>query len=65
MTAPTPQRDGRSGRVAGSGAVPPGQMTKWLYKSVLHSDLDDPHLGLGEFLFARYPFAKEESRKGG
>jgi hypothetical protein len=35
-------------------------VTKLVYKEVLHVDLDDPYLGLGEVLFATYPFAKED-----
>jgi hypothetical protein len=42
------------------GSVPPDQIVKWLYKDVLHADLDDPYLGLGETLFKNYPFAGEE-----
>jgi hypothetical protein len=34
----------------------PDQLTKWLYKEVLHADLADPYLGLGDVLFANYPF---------
>lgn len=40
----------------------PAEVTKWLYKEVLHSDLDDPYLGLGEALFSNYPFAGEDAR---
>jgi len=36
--------------------VSPGDITKWLYREVLHADLDDPYLGLGKTLFASYPF---------
>jgi hypothetical protein len=36
--------------------VQPAQVTKWLYREVLHADLDDPYLGLGNVLFANYPF---------
>lgn len=39
----------------------PAQITKWLYKEVLHADLDDPYLGLGEKLFANYPFSEEDA----
>jgi hypothetical protein len=38
----------------------PEKLTKWLYKEVLHADLDDPYLGLGQVLFANYPFARED-----
>jgi hypothetical protein len=33
-------------------AVKPQQLTKWLYKDVLHADLDDPYLGTSELVFA-------------
>jgi hypothetical protein len=36
--------------------VRPEAITKWLYRDVLHADLDDPYLGLGSVLFANYPF---------
>jgi len=36
--------------------VRPKTITKWLYRDVLHADLDDPYLGLGNVLFANYPF---------
>jgi hypothetical protein len=45
------------------GMVPPDQIVKWLYKDVLHADLDDPYLGLGETLFKNYPFAAEERNR--
>jgi hypothetical protein len=48
--------------LAGAGAVKPQGIVKWLYKEVLHADLDDPYLGLGNVLFAHYPFAKEDRR---
>jgi hypothetical protein len=41
----------------------PEKITKWLYKEVLHADLDDPYLGLGNVLFANYPFTKEDKTK--
>ncbi len=34
----------------------PEQITRWLYREVLHADLDDPYLGLGKVLFDDYPF---------
>jgi hypothetical protein len=43
------------------GLVRPDQVTRPIYKDVLHADLDDPYLGLGEVLFASYPFAKEDA----
>ena len=39
-----------------AGLVPPEKVVKWLYRDVLHADLDDPYLGLGTMLFADYPF---------
>lgn len=50
-------------KIAEIGAVKPQQMVKWLYQDVLHVDLDDPYLGLGEMLFKDYPFANEEARR--
>lgn len=44
-----------------SGLVRPQQVTRPIYKDVLHADLDDPYLGLGKVLFTRYPFAKEDA----
>ncbi|MBW3541776.1 MAG: hypothetical protein KY476_16030 [Planctomycetes bacterium] len=36
----------------------PADMTRWLYKDVLETDLDDPYLGLRKVLFASEPFQK-------
>ena len=47
--------------LAKSGLVKPENVSKPIYKDVLHADLDDPYLGLGEVLFASYPFAKEDA----
>jgi hypothetical protein len=47
-------------KLAAAGPVRPASVTKWMYKEVLHADLDDPYLGLGNLLFASYPFAKED-----
>ncbi len=49
-------------KLASDGLVPPEKITKWLYREVLHADLDDPYLGLGELLFADYPFRDEDAR---
>ncbi len=43
-----------------AGSVQPRSVTKKLYKDILHSDLDDPYLGLGRTLFAGYPFSRED-----
>jgi hypothetical protein len=42
--------------LAATTPVAPGKITKRIYKDILHSDLDDPYLGLGKTLFAGYPF---------
>ncbi|MFT5524783.1 MAG: hypothetical protein ACI9HK_002745, partial [Pirellulaceae bacterium] len=42
--------------LAKQGLVKPEHVTKWLYREVLHADLDDPYLGLGKLLFDSYPF---------
>jgi hypothetical protein len=47
-----------------AGLVKPEKVTQPIYKEVLHADLDDPYLGLGEILFAKYPFAKEDGAHG-
>jgi hypothetical protein len=46
--------------LAKAGTVRPKDVTRWLYKEVLHADLDDPYLGLGEVLNKNYPFADED-----
>jgi hypothetical protein len=43
----------------GSVQVVPEQIKKWLYKEVLHSDLDDPYLGLGSVLLGDDIFREE------
>jgi hypothetical protein len=45
--------------VSANGARP-AELTRWLYREVLRSDLDDPYLGLGHLLMSQYPFAREE-----
>ncbi len=42
------------------GIVQPNDLKKWLFKDVLHADLDDPLLGLGPILNENYPFADED-----
>ncbi len=39
-------------RFATSDLVRPEQIKRWLYRDVLHADIDDPHLGLGDDFFA-------------
>lgn len=36
----------------------PQTINKRIYREVLHTDLDDPYLGMGPELFASYPFEK-------
>ena len=48
--------------LATAGLVAPDEIKGWLYREVLHADLDDPWLGLGPALFANYPFAEEDAR---
>jgi hypothetical protein len=43
-------------RLAQNPNAKPDDIMHWLYKDVLHADLDDPYLGLGPVLFASYPF---------
>ena len=43
------------------GLTTPRDMHKWLYREVLHADLDDPYMGLGKVLFENYPFIREDA----
>ncbi|WP_143392871.1 hypothetical protein [Fimbriiglobus ruber] len=43
-----------------SNPVKPNDIKSWLFKEVLHADLDDPMLGLGPLLSQNYPFASED-----
>jgi len=36
--------------------ITPTELMDWLYREVLHADLEDPYLGLKHVLFDRYPF---------
>lgn len=45
-------------KLAQAGLVRPATLVRWLYREVLHADLDDPYLGLGPMLErAEAPFA--------
>lgn len=44
--------------LARSGRVPYATLSRAVYRDVLHLDLDDPWLGLGDLLFSTYPFEK-------
>jgi hypothetical protein len=37
----------------------PNQIKNWLYREVLHADLDDPYLGLGPLLSSNNPFDEQ------
>ncbi len=37
----------------------PDDVTKQLYREILHADIDDPYLGLGKTLFQDYPFRED------
>jgi hypothetical protein len=39
-----------------ASASTPSDLTSWLYKDVLHTDINDPYLGLKETLSQTYPF---------
>jgi hypothetical protein len=41
--------------------VTPDAISKWLYREVLGTDLDDPYLGLKDVLFKNYPFVEEDA----
>jgi hypothetical protein len=45
-----------------SAKLKPAQFTRWLYKDVLHADIDDPYLGLKDTLTATYPFKQADLR---
>ena len=47
-------------RLADTTLVRPDQMKRWLYKEVLHADLDDPYLGLGDALFGDDVFGPDQ-----
>lgn len=42
--------------LSSAGGVTPDLMKKWLYREVLHADLDDPYLGVDKALSGSYPF---------
>ena len=44
--------------LAEEGVHTPESLTKRIYREVLDADLDDPYLGLGDALFATYPFRR-------
>jgi len=47
-------------RLAQPTSVRPVQIKRWLYKEVLHADLDDPYLGLGDALFGDDVFGEDQ-----
>lgn len=46
-------------RLADAAVIRPEQIKRWLYKEVLHADLDDPYLGLGDTLIGDDVFGEE------
>jgi hypothetical protein len=47
-------------RLAQANWTSPQSLTKWLYREVLNTDLDDPYLGMKDLLFANYPFTEDD-----
>src|SRR5207253_6991786 len=47
-------------RLADAGPVRPEQIKIWLYREVLHADLEDPYLGLGDALIGDDVFRDQE-----
>ncbi len=43
-------------RLMQANTVDPSEITSWLYRDVLHADINDPLMGLGPVLTATYPF---------
>lgn len=50
-------------RLASNLSSKPADIEKWLYKEVLHADLDDPFLGLSPLLSSDAPFVEYTSRE--
>ena len=48
------------GYLDGAGLVTPDSLRDWLFREVLHVDLKDPHLGLGDLLLDSDPFEKRD-----
>jgi hypothetical protein len=54
------QRRGQIHRIlANRPNAKPDDVTKEIYRDVLHADIDDPYLGLQETLFRDYPFQED------
>ena len=56
----THRRQQIHGYILQKGLTTPDEMHKWLYREVLHADLDDPYMGLRDILFENYPFQVED-----
>lgn len=52
----TKMREAIHSRLSMAPRLRPKNVTRWLYREVLHADLDDPYLGLEPVLFSSYPF---------
>ncbi len=50
----------RDSLVKTNRTLKPDDMKGWLYREVLHADLDDPYLGFDRILTQTYPFANED-----
>ena len=48
-------------KLASRNIARPTEISHWLYKNVLHADIDDPYLGLSPVLFSAWPFDKNKS----
>lgn len=51
-------------RLASVASVKPNQISHWLYREVLHADIDDPYLGLSPVLFSAWPFSESPAKMG-
>lgn len=47
--------------LSNAGKVTPDKIKKWLYREILHADLDDPYLGVDKALSGTYPFDDSHS----
>jgi len=50
----------RESLVKTNRTLTPDDIKHWLYREVLHADLDDPYLGFDRILTQTYPFATED-----
>ncbi len=50
-------------KLAETGLTTPAELTRWVYRELMHLDLDDSYLGLGDAMFADYPFTSEDAEE--